>query len=117
MSKWAEMKKAKEGKTTKATNNARVGLNKGYQTTKRPKKLNAGKRLKVPKTKLNAVREIISEVAGFSPYEKRIIELLRVQREKRALRFAKRRLGTFLRAKKKRELVSNIMRKQPAKRK
>eukprot|EP00754_Rhynchopus_humris_P045736 Rhum_TRINITY_DN5222_c0_g1::Rhum_TRINITY_DN5222_c0_g1_i1::g.16840::m.16840/K02920/RP-L36e, RPL36; large subunit ribosomal protein L36e len=116
MATWSELQKKRAEIKAKPTNNARVGLNKGYQTTKRPKKLNAGKRLKVPKTKLNAVREIISEVAGFSPYEKRIIELLRVQREKRALRFAKRRLGTFLRAKKKRELVSNIMRQQPAKR-
>eukprot|EP00666_Eupelagonemidae_sp_cell4sb_P010283 gene10283-9646_t len=40
------------------------------------------------------------------PYEKRICELLKVQREKRALRFAKRRLSAG------REIMSNYMRKQ-----
>jgi len=64
----------------------------------------AGKRTKF-------VRNIISEVAGQAPYEKRVIELLKVGRDKRALKVCKRKLGTHLRAKKKREEMSNLLRK------
>lgn len=40
------------------------------------------------------VREVIGEVAGFSPYEKRTMELLKVGKEKRALKLLKAKLGT-----------------------
>ena len=39
------------------------------------------------------VREVIREVAGFSPYEKRTMELLKVGKEKRALKLLKVKLG------------------------
>jgi large subunit ribosomal protein L36e len=61
------------------------------------------------------VRSIISEVAGQAPYEKRVIELLKVGRDKRALKVCKRKLGTHLRAKRKREEMSNLLRKMSAK--
>jgi len=38
------------------------------------------------------VRSLIREVAGFAPYEKRITELLRVGKDKCALKLAKRKL-------------------------
>jgi len=38
------------------------------------------------------VRSLIREVAGFAPYEKRITELLKVGKDKRALKLAKRKL-------------------------
>jgi hypothetical protein len=41
------------------------------------------------------VREVIREVAGFAPYERRIMELLKLS-DKRAKRFAKRRVGELL---------------------
>ena len=42
-------------------------------------------------------RDIIREVMGFAPYEKRAMEVLKVGNEKRAQRFCKKRLGTHQR--------------------
>lgn len=57
------------------------------------------------------MKNLIREVAGFAPYERRITELLKVGKDKRALKVAKRKLGTHKRAKKKREEMSNALRK------
>merc|ERR1712039_513713 len=54
------------------------------------------------------IKSVIREVVGLSPYERRIIELLKVGRDKRALRFAKNKLGTHARGKKKREELETI---------
>eukprot|EP00871_Galdieria_phlegrea_P001066 jgi/Galph1/1960/GphlegSOOS_G646.1 len=82
-----------------------VGLNKGHVVTKRvaPSRKTASRKLGKHS---KFVRQIIREVCGFAPYEKRIIELLRVGKDKRALKYAKKRLGTHFRAKKKRDEVS-----------
>uniref|UniRef100_A0A672SN18 60S ribosomal protein L36 n=1 Tax=Sinocyclocheilus grahami TaxID=75366 RepID=A0A672SN18_SINGR len=64
------------------------------------------------------VRDMIREVCGFAPYERRAMELLKVSKDKRALKFIKKRVGTHIRAKRKREELSNIlaaMRKAAAK--
>ncbi|CAG8762061.1 10016_t:CDS:2, partial [Funneliformis caledonium] len=55
------------------------------------------------------VRDIIREVAGYAPYEKRVMELLKNSKDKRARKLAKKRLGTFVRAKRKVEELSNII--------
>jgi len=74
------------------------------------------------------VREVIREVSGFAPYERRIIELMRVGLDKRALKLAKRKvitctqcfpypwtltegaqIGTHRRALRKREEMGNIV--------
>ncbi|KAL8159898.1 hypothetical protein V2J09_001435 [Rumex salicifolius] len=65
--------------------------------------------------RIHFVRNLIREVAGFAPYEKRITELLKVGKDKRALKVAKRKLGTHKRAKKKREEMSNVLRKMSEK--
>ncbi|XP_057651728.1 60S ribosomal protein L36 [Diorhabda carinulata] len=99
-----------------------VGLQKGHKTTKIASKSKINKvrpaRLKGIQTKhTKFVRDIIREVVGHAPYEKRAMELLKVSKDKRALKFLKRRLGTHIRAKRKREELSNIltqMRKQQA---
>ncbi len=57
------------------------------------------------------VRDIVREVAGQAPYEKRVMELLKVGRDKRALKVCKRKLGTHLRGKKKREEMTELLRK------
>lgn len=55
------------------------------------------------------VREIVKEVAGLAPYERRVIELLRNSRDKRARKLAKKRLGTFGRAKKKVDELQRVI--------
>ena len=57
---------------------------------------------------------MIREVAEFAAYEKRITELLKVGKDKRALKVAKRKLGTHKRAKKKREEMSSVLCKMRA---
>merc|ERR1712119_141316 len=37
------------------------------------------------------VRQVVREVSGFAPYERRCMELLRISKDKRALRFCKKR--------------------------
>ncbi|KAK2501111.1 hypothetical protein MC885_019264, partial [Smutsia gigantea] len=68
------------------------------------------------------VRDMIREVCGFAPYERRAMELLKVSKVKLALKFIKKRaggrVGTHIRAKRKREELSSVlaaMRKAAAK--
>ena len=39
------------------------------------------------------VRDLVREVAGLQPYEKRAVELLKIGKDKRALKFVKRRVS------------------------
>ena len=39
------------------------------------------------------VREIVREVAGLAPYEKRVTELLKVGKDKRALKLCKKKVS------------------------
>ncbi|EEF50521.1 60S ribosomal protein L36e, putative [Ricinus communis] len=87
-----------------------VGLNKGHKVTKKELAPRPSDR----KGRVSFVRGLIREVAGFAPYEKRITELLKVGKDKRALKVAKRKLGTHKRAKKKREEMSSVLRKMRA---
>ena len=42
------------------------------------------------------VRDLIREIAGFAPYERRCQELLRISKDKRALKFCKKRVSYML---------------------
>eukprot|EP01117_Protostelium_nocturnum_P007839 TRINITY_DN2804_c0_g2_i1.p2 TRINITY_DN2804_c0_g2~~TRINITY_DN2804_c0_g2_i1.p2 ORF type:complete len:125 (-),score=40.26 TRINITY_DN2804_c0_g2_i1:74-448(-) len=88
-----------------------VGLKKGHFVTKRtPVARTAAKKGKLGKhTKF--VRELVREVTGFAPYERRIMELVRNGLEKRAVKLAKRKLGTLRRAKSKYNEMNDAMRK------
>ncbi|XP_022105832.1 60S ribosomal protein L36-like isoform X1 [Acanthaster planci] len=82
-----------------------VGLNKGFKTTKnvaKPKK-------KGPRKHVKFVRDLVREVCGFAPYEKRCMELLKVSKDKRALKFCKKRLGTLRRGRRKREEMIAVL--------
>merc|ERR1711931_172582 len=64
------------------------------------------------------MRDLMRDVTGFAPYEKRCMELLKLNKDKRALKFCKKRLGTHTRGKRKREEMMNVqknMRKKQVK--
>ncbi|TLS23564.1 uncharacterized protein PpBr36_06691 [Pyricularia pennisetigena] len=112
-----------------------TGLNRGFKTTARVTK----PRVSTTKGHLSKrtafVRELVKEVAGYvdpsfgiasrkmrllltldnslrlslAPYERRVIELLRNGKDKRARKLAKKRLGTFGRAKAKVEQLQNVI--------
>ncbi|ROT79315.1 ribosomal protein L36 [Penaeus vannamei] len=83
------------------THSLAVGLNKGHKVAKNTRTARPA-RNKGRNTKHNKfIRDIVREVTGFAPYEKRTIELLKVSRDKRAMKFLKKRLGCHIRAKKK----------------
>mmetsp|Transcript_3087 Transcript_3087/g.7284 ORF Transcript_3087/g.7284 Transcript_3087/m.7284 type:complete len:121 (-) Transcript_3087:40-402(-) len=92
-----------------------TGVNKGYLTTKRPTykssykwylglKKGAKTTTKAPGARVKVIREVVRETVGFAPYERRMMEILKgggANPQKRAWRYAKTRLGTHTRAKKK----------------
>eukprot|EP00486_Rosalina_sp_Unknown_P000522 CAMPEP_0201566452 /NCGR_PEP_ID=MMETSP0190_2-20130828/6217_1 /ASSEMBLY_ACC=CAM_ASM_000263 /TAXON_ID=37353 /ORGANISM="Rosalina sp." /LENGTH=173 /DNA_ID=CAMNT_0047985173 /DNA_START=93 /DNA_END=614 /DNA_ORIENTATION=- len=63
------------------------------------------KRQKFPRPGRKFVVSVVRETVGWAPYEKRIMELLRSGNPKKALKFAKKRLGTHKRAKNKRSIL------------
>ncbi|PAA47039.1 hypothetical protein BOX15_Mlig023309g2, partial [Macrostomum lignano] len=89
-----------------------VGLKKGHRvTTNAPREKPANRRGKSTKNN-KFVRSVIREIVGYAPYERRIVELLKISKDKRALKFAKRRLGSHLRAKRKREEMVRVVQAQ-----
>jgi len=87
-----------------------VGMNKGHKTIPNPSMQPRRHRNKGRLSKsMKHVRDLIREVVGFAPYEKRAQELLRIGKEKRCLKFCKKRLGSHKLAKAKREEMSNVL--------
>merc|ERR1712060_160828 len=89
-----------------------VGLNKGHKTTKNPEAPRQARKRGQNTKKNKFIRETVREVMGFAPYERRALELLRVSKDKRCLRFLKKRLGAHVRAKRKREEMSGVIQQQ-----
>jgi len=86
-----------------------VGLNKGYSVTKRTLKVKPSQKKGALGKRVKFIRDVVREVAGFAPYERRIMELLRVSKDKRALKVAKKRLGTHKRGLRKREEMMAVI--------
>merc|ERR1712133_6775 len=86
-----------------------VGLNKGYKVTKNVLKPKPSRRKGTLTKHAKFTRDIIREVVGFAPYERRVMELLKISKDKRALKFLKKRLGTHIRAKRKREEITSVL--------
>ena len=98
-----------------------VGLNKGFIVTK-PKVNTRKLKQSYKKGKLGKrvalVREVIREVAGFAPFERKMLELIRTgvaAKEKKAVKLARRRLGTQRRAQHKRSELVELIRTQKKK--
>ena len=90
--------------TTNGRTGLFVGLNHGH-VVQRPKVQAWKKRPVLAKgrksQRCTMVREVIREVAGFSPLEKRMLELIRTgvaTKEKKAGKMARQKLGTHRRA-------------------
>mmetsp|Transcript_25307 Transcript_25307/g.35457 ORF Transcript_25307/g.35457 Transcript_25307/m.35457 type:complete len:153 (-) Transcript_25307:45-503(-) len=88
-----------------------VGLKKGRAIQKRTARAKPVSRKGVAGKRAKVVREVVREVAGYAPYEKRLLELLRNGLEKRAVKFAKKKLGTLTRAKRKYNEMTDALRK------
>ena len=78
-----------------------VGLNKGFPTEKRPniRKTRPGQRKGSSVRRTKVVREIIREVAGLKPYEKRILDMIKTgggAADKKIYKFAKARVSYSL---------------------
>ena len=93
-----------------------TGLNKGHITSPRTPRAKPSQKKGVSFRLLQAatkrtkfVRSLIREVVGFAPYEKRVMELLKNSKDKRARKLAKKRLGTLRRAKRKIDDLSNVI--------
>ncbi|RMZ74150.1 nf-x1 type zinc finger [Pyrenophora seminiperda CCB06] len=86
-----------------------IGLNAGHKVTPRTPAPRISRRKGFLSKRTAFVREITKEVAGLAPYEKRIIELLRNSKDKRARRLAKKRLGTFGRSKRKVDEMTKVI--------
>ncbi|KAI8321246.1 ribosomal protein L36e [Martensiomyces pterosporus] len=88
----------------------KYGANAGFVTARRELKQRPSDRKGSAHSKHNTfVKDLIREVAGFAPYERRIMELLKNSRDKRARKLGKKRLGTLRRSKKKVDELSNIL--------
>ncbi|TEA35511.1 hypothetical protein DBR06_SOUSAS44110008 [Sousa chinensis] len=95
-----------------------VGLSTGHKVTKNVSKPRHRRRRGRLTKHTKFVRDMIRVVCGFALYEWRAMELLKVSKDKWALKFIKKRVGTHIRANRKREELSNVlaaMRKTAAK--
>eukprot|EP00606_Chrysophyceae_sp_TOSAG23-5_P001267 GSChrysophyteH2.ASY1.ANO1.225.1 assembled CDS len=87
-----------------------IGLNRGYPVTKRVEKARPSSMKGRLSNRTKMVRSLVGEVCGQSPYERRMMDMLKsfgASADKRMYKFAKRRLGSHKRALKKREQVKD----------
>merc|ERR1712044_133775 len=92
--------------------NLAVGLQKGHKVTQNTRKPRPSRRKGAQTFRAKFIRDIAREVTGFAPYERRAMELLRVSKDKRALKFCKKRLGAHIRGKRKREELQGVIQQQ-----
>ncbi|CEQ40183.1 SPOSA6832_01767 [Sporobolomyces salmonicolor] len=68
------------------------GLNKGHPTTVIPKTAKPSNRKGKQSARSAFVKSIVREVAGFAPYERRVMELIRNSKDKKARKLTKKRV-------------------------
>ncbi|KAI9245107.1 50S ribosomal protein L36e [Phascolomyces articulosus] len=86
-----------------------LGLNKGHITTVRQLAQKPSQKKGALGKRTSFVRNVVREVAGFAPYERRVMELLKNSKDKRAKKLTKRRLGTYVRAKGKIDELAGVI--------
>merc|ERR1712006_16901 len=91
------------------------GMNRGKIVTRQEKKVTPAQRKGTLGKRTKFVRDVVREVVGFAPYERRMMDLLKNGKEKRALKVAKQRLGTHKRSKAKRDEMQTVVRMARAK--
>jgi large subunit ribosomal protein L36e len=79
--------------TPPARSGLAVGLNKGKVTTRRELAPKPSNKKGVASKHTRFVRSLIREVVGFAPYERRVMELLKNSKDKRARKLAKKRVS------------------------
>ncbi|KAL8293493.1 hypothetical protein RQP46_000194 [Phenoliferia psychrophenolica] len=87
-------------------------LNKGHATTPLPVKAKPSYRKGKSSARSAFVKAIVREVAGFAPYERRVMELIRNSKDKKARKLTKKRLGTLRRAKRKVDELTGVIAEQ-----
>jgi len=95
-----------------------TGIKKGFPVTARQQKPRPSQAKGRLSKRTKEVRDLVQEVVGLSPYEKRLLDMLKTggtSSEKRMYKFAKRRLGTHRRALRKRDQIKEVYGKQRAK--
>merc|ERR1711976_407056 len=95
-----------------------LGKNGGHATTERERAAKPSRRKGALGKRVSLCREIAREVAGLSPYERRILDMIKTggsAADKRIYKFAKRRLGSHKRAVAKREDIKAVNSKMRAK--
>merc|ERR1711937_499856 len=89
-----------------------VGLNKGHVVDKIANKAQKPSRRKGTLGKrVSVVREVIREVVGLAPYEKRLLDILKTganNPDKKVYKMAKNRLGSHKRALRKRDEIKRM---------
>lgn len=86
-----------------------VGVNKGRKVEAKQVAPKISYRKGALSKRTAFVRDIVKEVSGLAPYERRLIELIRNAGEKRAKKLAKKRLGTHKRALRKVEEMNKVI--------
>ena len=62
--------------------------------------------------RVNFARQVIHELAGWQPYEKRAMDLIKLERRRAAKQFLKKRLGTHSRAVKKLARLEEVVQEE-----
>ena len=79
MAEAAAAVKTKVAFVRKARSGLRVGLAAGHKVTVRTQKAGPGARRGVKSKRVALVRELIRDVCGLAPYEKRILDVIKVR--------------------------------------
>lgn len=101
-----------------ARNGIAQGIQKGHVTEKRDVKSRPARRKGTLGKRVQMCRAIAREVVGLSPYERRILDMIKTggsAADKRVYKFAKKRLGSHKRAIAKREDIKEVNAAQRAK--